>query len=71
MYVFELEADSPAYNRQLQTGDIIVAIGDTAVGSVDDLHKQLTEAFIGQRMKLDVLRNGRKITVEVIPGELK
>ena len=71
VYVFELEADSPAYNRQLQNGDIIVAIGETPVGSVDDLHKQLTEAFIGQRVKLDVLRNGRKITVEVIPGELK
>jgi S1-C subfamily serine protease len=71
VYVFELEADSPAYNRQLQTGDIIVAIGDMHVGSVDDLHKQLTEAFIGKTVKLDVLRNGRKMTVEVIPGELK
>lgn len=71
VYIFEIEADSPAQNRKLQTGDIIVSLRDRSVGSVDDMHKLLSEEFIGQRISIEVLRSGRKVAVEVIPGEMK
>lgn len=71
VYIFEIVADSPVYNNELRNGDIIVAFNGQAVGSVDDLHKQLTEQFIGQRVQLEVLRNGHKTAVEVIPGEMQ
>jgi S1-C subfamily serine protease len=71
VYVFEIEPDAPPYNSELKTGDIIVGFNDHAVASVDDLHKLLNEKTIGQRMQLDVLRNGRKTVITVIPDELR
>lgn len=71
VYVFEIEPDAPPYNRELHTGDIIVGFNGQPVGSVDDLHKLLNEKTIGQRLQLDVLRNGRKTAITVIPDELK
>lgn len=71
VYIFEIEADGPVYNNELRTGDIIVGFNDNPVGSVDDLHKQLTEQYIGQRVTVGVLRNGHKTVVQVVPGEMK
>lgn len=71
VYVFEIEPDAPPYNREIRTGDIIVGFDDRPVASVDDLHKLLHEKTIGQRIRLDVLRSGRKTAITVIPDELK
>jgi len=71
VYVYEIFADVPVYNSELKNGDIIVGFNDLAVGSVDDLHKCLSEDRIGKRILLDVLRQGRKMTVNVIAGEAK
>jgi S1-C subfamily serine protease len=40
-----------------------------AIGSVDELYRQLNEKMIGRVVHLDVLRNGRKTVLTVIPGE--
>ena len=71
VYVFEIMADQPVYNNELKTGDIIVSFDDHAIGSVDDLHKQLNEKRIGQSSALGVLRNGHKTVLKVVPAELK
>ncbi len=71
VYIFEIVADGPAHNNELRTGDIIVAFNDQPVGSVDDLHRMLTDQFIGQPVALDVLRNGRRVKVKVVPGEMR
>ena len=71
VYVYEVVPDQPAYNQEILKGDIIVAFGGKAVGSVDELHKQLNQEVIGQSTALDVLRNGHKKTIRVVPAETK
>ena len=71
VYVYEVVPDQPAYNNAIRTGDIIVSFNGRAVGTVDELHKQLNADVIGRSVHLDVLRNGHKTTLEVIPGEMR
>ncbi|OQP49394.1 serine protease [Niastella yeongjuensis] len=70
VYISEIEADINAYNSELHTGDIIVGFNDHSIGSIDDLHKQLNEKTIGQRISVQVLRGGHKTNITVIPGEM-
>ncbi|MDX2046490.1 MAG: trypsin-like peptidase domain-containing protein [Chitinophagaceae bacterium] len=69
VYIFEIVPDYPAINNQLREGDIIVEFNHTPAASVDDLHKKLTADMIGRKAQLGVLRNGRIVHVEVVPGE--
>lgn len=71
VYIYEIVPDQPVYNNELQTGDIIVAFNGKPIGTVDELHKQLGESVIGRSVLLDVLRNGRKESIHVLPGEMK
>jgi S1-C subfamily serine protease len=71
VYVFEVVPDQPVYNNEIKTGDIIVSFDGHAVGSVDELHQQLSAGVIGRSMVMDVLRDGHKKTLRVIPGEMK
>lgn len=66
-----VEPDGPAFNSQLQQGDIIVALHENPVHSIDDLHKLLNHKVIGQRVHLTILRQGVKTTVAVIPAEMR
>ncbi len=66
-----LEADSPANNYQLKVGDVILGFNGHAIGSIDDLHRLLTADTIGQKVRLEVLRANRSLSVEVIPSEMK
>ncbi len=65
-----VEADSPAYNKELSQGDIIVGFQGKPVSNIDDLHRLLDESTIGNKAALNILRKGKLDTVEVIPGEL-
>lgn len=71
VYVYEVVPDQPAYNNALKTGDILVSFNGKSIGTVDELHKQLGEEVIGRSVQLEVLRNGRKTELTVIPGEMK
>jgi S1-C subfamily serine protease len=71
VYIFEVVADQPAYNNPIRTGDIIVSFGGKSVGTVDELHKQLNAEVIGRQVEMEVLRGGHKLTLRVIPGEMK
>ncbi|MDP4218003.1 MAG: trypsin-like peptidase domain-containing protein [Bacteroidota bacterium] len=71
VYVYEVVPDQPVRNQELKVGDIIVGFAGKAVGSVDELHKELNEQVIGRSVSLDVLRNGRKVELSVIPGEMR
>jgi len=64
-------ADQPVYNNEIRTGDIIVSFNGRAVGTVDELHQLLNAEVIGRAVELDVLRNGRKTALKVIPGEMR
>lgn len=71
VYVYEVVADQPAYNNPIRIGDIIVSFNGKAVGSVDELHKLLNSDVIGVPVELEVLRGGQKISLRVIPGEMR
>ncbi|MFN8347204.1 MAG: trypsin-like peptidase domain-containing protein [Spirosomataceae bacterium] len=70
IYIVNIEADGVSYNSEFRQGDIIVGFDGKTVGSVDDLHKLLTEETIGKRSEVTVLRNNMAKKISVIPGEL-
>lgn len=71
VYVFDILADANVQNQEILTGDIIVEMEGKPVATVDNLHKYLNEEVIGKKINLNVLRDGRKYLISVIPGELK
>jgi S1-C subfamily serine protease len=71
VYVFEIVQDPLIVNSEIRTGDIIVGFQDRPIGTVDDLHRELNEKVIGLRTQLSVLRNGKKLQIQVVPGEIR
>ena len=67
--VISVEQQSPAERAGLQEGDVIVTLDDSIVRSVDDLHRLLTEARIGSRCDLTLLRQSQKISLSVLAQE--
>ena len=67
--VISLEPNSPAERSALREGDVIVALDDNAVRSIDDLHRLLTGARIGARCKVGLLRQSQKINLSVVAQE--
>lgn len=70
VYVYEIIPDGNFYNQQLRKGDIIVEFEGSPVASVDDLHRLLNFSRIGKRTQLGVLRDGHRVNVEVVPGQV-
>lgn len=67
--VISVEKESPAAQAGLKEGDVIVGLGESPVRSVDDLHKLLTEARIGSRCELTLLRQTQKVLLTAIAQE--
>ncbi len=63
--VISLEQDGPARDAGLREGDIIVSLDTTAVSSLDDLHRELTEERIGTAARLGVLRDSARLDLTV------
>jgi S1-C subfamily serine protease len=68
--VVSLEADGVADTSQLRPNDIVVGFNDRPVATVDDLHRFLIDDTIGKPVALTVLRQNKRMTVQVRPGEL-
>lgn len=67
--VMKIEADSPASHNGLHRGDIIVAMNDLPVRSVDDLHRLLTEWQPSEPVRVSLLRGKALSAIEVRPVE--
>ncbi len=67
--VISVEQSSPAQAADLREGDVIVALDGSAIRSVDDLHKALTDARISAVCNLTVLRRLQKISSSAIAQE--
>ena len=52
---------SPARTAGLREGDVIVALDDKPVAGVDDLHRLLTDAQVGARCALTVIRHTERL----------
>ncbi|BAZ42551.1 serine protease [Calothrix sp. NIES-4101] len=76
--VISTEVNSPAQKAGLQTGDVIVGFNGQPIGSVDELHKYLTQGQLGisgvtgafrRKSRLIILRRHQKLAIDIIPEE--
>ncbi len=68
--VVSLEKEGPAIKGGVREGDILLGLNGKPVGTVDDVHRLLTDVPAGSHIKLSILRSNERIEVEVITGEL-
>jgi S1-C subfamily serine protease len=64
-----VEPGSPADRAGLLPRDILVALDGQAIEGVDELLRRLNGEQIGRRVKVAVLRGGRRIEVTLTPSE--
>lgn len=69
LVIVGLETGGPAEQQGLFIGDIIVRVGGTAVGSVDQLMEQLSGDVVGQAVEIAVIRGGELTTKSIVAGE--
>jgi S1-C subfamily serine protease len=67
--VVAIEPDAPAAQAGILEDDVIVAMGDQPITSVDDLHRLLTELPIEVPTTVVVLRGERRLERFVLPRE--
>jgi len=67
IFVISVEQNSPAQKAGLRDGDIIVGLDDHEVGSIDVLHRLLTDYQPGVRVSLTVLRGAEKLVLYTNP----
>lgn len=69
LVIVGLEQGGPAEQQGLFIGDIIVRVGDTSVGSVDQLMDQLSGDVVGQSVEIAVIRGGELTSKSIVAGE--
>jgi S1-C subfamily serine protease len=67
--VVGIEDGSPARTAGLREGDVIVALDGQPVAGVDDLHRLLTDAQVGARCVLTIIRHTERLTLPIFPEE--
>ena len=67
--VLSAEPGGPAERAGLEEGDLIVELDGRTVGSIDELHAQLTEARTGLPTRLAIVREEEKREVTIVPAE--
>jgi S1-C subfamily serine protease len=67
--VVSLESDGPAGQAGMEEGDVILTMGDHPITALDSLQKRLAEIPVGIPAEIVVLRNNRRLSRFVVPGE--
>jgi S1-C subfamily serine protease len=67
--IISVEPDGPARRAGLHIGDIIVSVNGVRVGSIDDLHRFLSDWPIGEPVMLSILRRTELVDLQIIPAE--
>jgi S1-C subfamily serine protease len=65
----EVQPGSPAAVGRLVPGDVIVGVDEEAVTGIDDIARILDGTRIDKRVAIHLLREGRVVTVEIVPTE--
>jgi S1-C subfamily serine protease len=64
-----IEPGSPAQHAGLEQGDLLVALDEAPIESIDDLHRQLTGARAGVPAQLTIIRDDEQIRLSVTAAE--
>jgi S1-C subfamily serine protease len=67
--VMQVDARGPASRSDLQEGDLIVAINEQLVTSLDDLYRFLSKWPVGKMLHLTVVRREQKLQIGIIPAD--
>jgi serine protease Do len=68
--VVEVVEGSPAAKAGLRPEDLIVSVAGTPVEGADDLQRLMVGELIGERVEATVVREGRTVTIDLVPVEL-
>jgi Do/DeqQ family serine protease len=64
--VTQVTAGSPAERAGLRSGDVIIAIDGRAVRNADDVRNRIGLLRVGQKVALQVMRNGKSRTLHAV-----
>jgi len=67
--VVSIEAGGPAADAGVRVGDLILAIEDHNIETIDDLHRYLAKHPPGKPLTLTIFRKNELVNTRVIPGE--
>ncbi len=68
--VIGIEKNSPARASALLEGDVIIRFDGMPVSGIDELHRLLTEAYVGKAVVLTLLRGVQQQQVSLMPQEM-
>lgn len=69
--VSDVAEDGPAAKAGIKRGDVIVSFNGKPIKEMDALPRLVGATEIGKKAKVGILREGKKLEVEVVVGELK
>jgi S1-C subfamily serine protease len=67
--VLSVERHGPAKQAGIRRGDLIVAVDEQAVGSINDLHRFLAKWSPGNTVKLTIIRGRERVEIDTMPFE--
>jgi S1-C subfamily serine protease len=67
--VTSIEPNSPAQRADLHEGDIIVGYNGQPIPGIDALHQLLTDAQVGVRSTLMIIRRTETLRLDIVPDE--
>jgi serine protease Do len=67
-YVGDVTADGPADKAGMKVEDIVVSVNGEAIDSSTELTRRVARAKVGDTLRLEVLRDGRRQTLNVRAG---
>jgi serine protease Do len=69
MLVTSVEKDENGAKAGIKAGDVLTKIGDEPVKGMDDIHEAFSEAEEGAKLRVELLRKGKKVTVTLEVSE--
>jgi S1-C subfamily serine protease len=71
LHVIDVVAGSPAAAAGLRPNDVLLEVDGRAIKDAGDVQRLMTGDAIGRTLTIRVLRNGRVVSIDVRPVELR